>query len=77
LPGQASGRPFTIGSFVAAAISLLAPFAVIIGGLTAIVLGFLAWRKGDALARVALVVAVVALIIGLITGGLPAILEEI
>jgi Na+-driven multidrug efflux pump len=59
------------------ALATLTPPSAVICGLAAIVSAVVGWRRGDRLGRVALVVAVLVLAFGLVTGGLLVLLDEL
>ncbi len=81
LPSSATarprGRPATLLSFLFTALATLTPPSAVIGGLLAIALAVVGWRRGDELARPALGVAVVVLAFGLVTGGLLVLVDEL
>jgi hypothetical protein len=52
------GRPATLLSFLFTALAMLTPPSAVIGGLAAIALAVVGWRRGDRLGRVALGLAV-------------------
>ncbi len=64
--GTGSARVMTILAFVFAAVAVL--FLPIIFGPVAIVLAIIAMRKGDPLAKAALIAAIVGMIAGFVLG---------
>ncbi len=60
-----------------AAAATLVPPTVVLCGVPALVLAAVGWRRGDRPGRVALGTAVVVLVVGLVTGGLLALAEEL
>ena len=72
-----AGRTATWASFACATLATLAPPTVIVLGVAALVLAVVAWRRGDRLARVALAVAALVVVFGLVTGGVLVLVDEL
>jgi len=63
-----AGRPYVIAGFICAAVAIV--FLPIVLGPVAVVLGFLAHRKGDRLGRWVMAAGVVGMVLGFALGAL-------